>query len=535
MSRQARGGVSKYQWINRLFRRSSPVRRGRCRAPNTAQEALETRVMPSVNAIFAPRAHALTVFGDNQSNNIEISQDVAGGLLVNGGAVTIRGGTATVANTRVITVVGRGGDDSIGLNEANGALPQANLFGGAGNDTLVSSSAADKLFGEAGNDRLFGKGGADLLFGGSGNDVLTGGSGDDSAFGQSGDDRMVWNPGDGTDLNEGGLGSDTVEIIGGNAAEVFTVAQDGNRVRFDRLSPGPFSIDIGSSEFLVLNANDGDDTFSTTGNLADLIQITVDGGAGNDALLGSNGADTLIGGDGNDFVDGERGNDRVLLGAGDDVFQWDPGDGSDIVEGQEGFDTMIFNGANIAEEFEISANGERVRFTRDIGTIVMDLNGVEDIDVNALGGSDRIIVNDLSGTEVTNINLNLAAVGDLGDAQSDTIIVNGTNADDVLSVVGDVNGVALLGVAAKINITGAEPANDRLVVQGQAGDDVIEAVGLAANGIQLTENGGDGNDVLVGGDGNDILIGGADDDSLNGGPGLDTLDGGPGDNILIQD
>src|SRR6185369_17265478 len=109
---------------------------------------------------------------------------------------------------------------------------------------------------------------------------------------------------------------------------------NGTRVRFDRVSPAPFSLDIGTSEKLVLNANGGDDSFSATGNLAALIQITVDGGAGNDTLLGSNGADLLLGGDGNDFIDGNQGTDTALLGAGDDTFQWDPGDGNDIVEGQ---------------------------------------------------------------------------------------------------------------------------------------------------------------------------------------------------------
>jgi hypothetical protein len=37
---------------------------------------------------------------------------------------------------------------------ANGALPAAQLFGGAGNDTLTGGSGNDLLFGEAGNDIL---------------------------------------------------------------------------------------------------------------------------------------------------------------------------------------------------------------------------------------------------------------------------------------------------------------------------------------------------------------------------------------------
>src|SRR4029079_18263710 len=203
-----------------------------------------------------------------------------------------------------------------------------------------------------------------------------------------------WNPGDDTDLNEGAGGTDTVEVNGGNGTEQFTTTANGTRVRFDRLDPAPFSIDIGTSEKLTLNANGGDDRFSATGNLAALIGITVDGGTGADTLLGSNGNDFLLGGDGNDFVDGQQGNDTALQGAGDDTFQWDPGDGSDVVEGQAGADAMTFNGANINERMDVSANGGRVRFTRDIANIVMDLNDVERIDANMLGGIDNLIVDD---------------------------------------------------------------------------------------------------------------------------------------------
>src|SRR5215831_10437333 len=231
----------------------------------------------AVTATFS--SGTLTVLGDNAANTITVSRDAAGKILVNGGAVSVSGGTATVANTALIQVFGLAGNDTLTLNEANGTLPAASLFGGPDNDVLTGGSGADQLFGQAGNDTLLGKGGNDLLFGGADNDVLTGGDADDQAFGQGGDDRMIWNPGDDTDLNEGGAGTDTVEVNGGNAAENFTVAANGARVLFNRTDPAPFSIDIGTSEKLVLNANGGDDTFSATGNLAALISIAVDGGA----------------------------------------------------------------------------------------------------------------------------------------------------------------------------------------------------------------------------------------------------------------
>ena len=93
---------------------------------------------------------------------------------------------------------------------------------------------------------------------------------------------------------------------------------------------------------------------------------------------------------------------------------------------------MLFNGANVDENIDISANGGRVRFTRDVGNITMDLNGVEQIDFNALGGADTITVNDLTGTDVTagqpRPGRHLGRRR--GDGQADTVIVNGTDGAD---------------------------------------------------------------------------------------------------------
>jgi len=219
----------------------------------------------AIKASFSSGAGLLSVFGDNLDNTIIASRDAAGNILINGGAVSVVGGQPTVANTGLIQVFGQGGDDTISLNEANGALPAAQLFGEKGNDTLIGGSGNDQLFGGTGNDTLLGKGGNDLLFGGSGNDTLTGGDGDDQMFGQSGDDRMIWNPGDDSDLMEGGDGTDTAEVNGGNGAETFTITANGTRVRFDRVTPAPFFLDIGTTENLVLNMNGGDDVF-TAGN-----------------------------------------------------------------------------------------------------------------------------------------------------------------------------------------------------------------------------------------------------------------------------
>ena len=476
----------------------------------------------------------LNVFGDNLDNTITESRDAAGNILINGGAVAISGGKPTVANTTMSTIFGQGGNDTITLNEANGALPAAQLFGGAGNDTITGGSGGDMLFGQTGNDTLLGKGGSDFLFGGAGNDTLTGGDADDQMFGEAGDDLMIWNPGDDTDLHEGGAGNDTSQVNGGNGDEQFTVTANGSRVRFDRLNPAPFSIDIGTTENLVLNMNGGNDTFSATGNLAALIKVTVDGGAGNDTILGSNGADTLKGGDGDDFIDGQQGNDAIFLGAGNDVMQWDPGDGSDTVEGQDGTDTMLFNGSAGAEVFTASANGGRVLFTRNLGNIVMDLNDVEKIDLNALSAADSIVLNDLSGTDVTEVNVNLAGTigGTAGDAAADVVTQHGTGGNDIIDVFGAGTSVSVLGLSARLNITNAEGANDSLVIKGDAGNDGITATSLPAGVIKLTLDGGAGDDTLLGSQGADTLLGGDGNDFVFGDNGDDVAQMGAGDDVF---
>jgi Ca2+-binding RTX toxin-like protein len=503
-------------------------------APCVSQ--LEGREVPAVIATFA--LGQLSVFGDNLNNTIEVSRNAAGQILVNGGAVPVLGGTPTVANTAAIQVFGLGGNDTVTLNEANGALPRALLFGGAGNDVLTGGSGADQLFGQAGNDTLLGKGGTDFLFGGTENDTLTGGDADDQVFGESGNDRMIWNPGDDTDLNEGGAGTDTVEVNGGNGAEQFTVTANGTRVRFDRVNPAPFSIDIGTSENLVVNMNGGDDSFSATGNLAALIALTVDGGTGNDTILGSNGNDLLLGGDGNDFIDGQQGNDVALMGAGDDVFQWDPGDGSDVVEGQDGNDKMLFNGSAGNEIFAASANGGRVLFTRNLGNIVMDLNDVEAIDLNTLGGTDTTTINDLSGTDLTKVNISQGVVtsgGILGDGAADVVIVNGTNGNDIIDVFGAGTSFSVVGLAATVNVTNSEGANDALVINAQGGNDGVTATTVPAGVVKLTIDGGAGNDTLLGSQGADTFLGGDGNDFVFGDNGNDVAFLGAGDDVFQWD
>src|SRR5262249_61087304 len=127
-------------------------------------------------------------------------------------------------------------------------------------------------------------------------------------------------------------------------------------------------------------------------------------------------------------------------------------------------------------------------------------NDVETVNVDAKGGADTITVNDLTGTDVAKVNLDLGGA----DGQVDTVVLNATNGDDVITVVNNNGVITVKGLASEVNITGFE-AGDKLVINGLGGDDVIEASGLS--GLQLTANGGNGDDGLIGSAGNDGLTG----------------------------
>jgi Ca2+-binding RTX toxin-like protein len=552
--------------LQRLLKKSRPLPRS-ARRHTLALEALEGRTvlsfLPAFPVTVDPRAVTVTasfsagtlrVVGSEQDDTIVVSRDAAGTILVNGGAVTIQGGPATVANTSLILLNGGAGSDSLVLDETCGALPLARLDGGSGNDVLVGGSAGD---------------------------VIDGAGGDDMLSGGAGNDTFVWSPGDASDVVEGRGGSDTLVFGGSDLSEKFNLSASGNRVLFTRdignvtldlsgieaielnaaggadsitvgdlsgtdvsavnLDLGPptdgaadavtvngtdqnYTIDlriaplsveglhalvtlnnfVGATDSLTINAGGGDDTVVASSILAGAVKLTEDGGAGNDTLVGSRGNDTLIGGDGDDVILGFRGNDVALMGAGNDTFEWDQGDGSDTVEGQSGRDTMLFNAGNDAENFDLSASGDHVRFRRTLAggaTVTMDLDAVEQVDLSARGGADTIVVNDLSATGLTALNLDLdSALGEgTGDGAIDSVVVNGTDRDDAIQIAAFDNGARITGAGLLplVNITGAEGANDTLTVNTLGGNDVVDASSLPAGLIGLSVNLGDGQGVVA--------------------------------------
>jgi Ca2+-binding RTX toxin-like protein len=236
-------------------------------------------------------------------------------------------------DTERLDLNANGGEDSVTADPGFASL-KLDVEGGEGNDILDGGDAADLLSGGPGNDRLTG----------DDNPAFT----QDVSLGDAGDDTMVWNPGDDDDVNEGGPDNDTAEVNGGGKERFEVAPGAADRVAFARVQPNssfgaPFSVDIGTTENLRLNAGDGDDTIVGKQGLAGLIKSTFNGDDGNDSIKGTDGEDLLSGGKGFDVI---RSRDNA----------------ADQVEGDGGFDVAFVDKRDTVRGVEIVLGGKlRVR------------------------------------------------------------------------------------------------------------------------------------------------------------------------------
>ena len=123
-------------------------------------------------------------------------------------------------------------------------------------------------------------------------------------------------------------------------------------------------------------------------------------------------------------------------------------------------------------------------FTRDLGNIFMNTSSVEAIDLHALGGADQLTVDDLTGTVLTAMRVDLgAALGATGgDAAVDEITVVGTPGDDAVAVTGAAGAVELVGLSTVVDIVDGEPT-DTLTYVANGGTDAVDSTGLAPGTI----------------------------------------------------
>lgn len=286
-------------------------------------------------------------------------------------------------------------------------------------------------------------------------------------------------------------------------------------------------------------------------------------------------------------IDGGFSDDVIVGTAADDVIVWNPGSNNDTIDGGPGEDTLAFSGSNIGEIITITADGTGFDLTRDVAGVLLDVDGVEQLDLTTLGGTDTVNTVPLVGTAQSLVDgadgssdvLNVDAQGLCADAEPGLFEFPGREsiafADFPLVATANerCGGRVSLGTGILAYLDTAQVANDlrvtrsgdRYVITDAAPGTVVTAdrgardagcTTTAANVLSCPQAAIDqmqvfarlGDDrvdlggslvptVVQGGDGNDVLTGGAATDTFVWNPGddNDTLDGGAdGDTLLFN-
>ena len=458
-------------------------------------EALDKRVMLSTTATFSAARLQLTITGDAQDNTIVVSRNAAGTILVNNGAVAIQGGSATVANTRLILISGGLGNDNLSLDQTNGALPSANIDGGAGNDTIT---------------------------GGRGNDMLSGGSGNDTYRFDT----------------DNALGSDTINEESSGGTDTLDFSATTTRAVNIDLSNAPAPIVFSATTTRAVNIDP-----NTTAQVVNAgLTLTLSSGNTIENVIGGALGDDITGDSLNNVIEGRGGNDRLDGGAGNDTYRFDADNalGNDSIDEfdnaidvNSGIDTLDFSATTTrAVNINLGIKGSQVV---NAGlTVGFGFDAIENVIGGALG--DTLRGNTLNNT-IEGRGGNDTLIGGAGNDTYRFDTDNALGSDTINESGGGVDTLdfsATTTRAVKINLANAtaQVVNAGLTLALSSGNTIENIIG-GALGDTLTGN--SLNNSLKGGSGNDTLNGAAGNDTLFGGLGLAVLNGGTGTNTLIQD
>jgi Ca2+-binding RTX toxin-like protein len=371
----------------------------------------------------------------------------------------------------------------------------------------------------------------------------------------------------------GTVTGNTATLTGDAAADTIIISQDNGLLRHN-LAGFNSNIDFDS-------AVAGDQTLTTAATL------TINGGGGDDIIVGGPNADVINGDDGNDRMTGFTGGDDVNGGNGNDLMQWNNGDGSDTNDGDAGVDETLITGRNTTDDMTVANNGPgRQLFTRAApGGFTVDMGTVERLHLTPFQGDDKLVTqpdvtlpmiveagpgldtittgagNDLieGGEDVDT--LSGGAGGDRilgnpgndtmnGNAGDDTLVWNngdgtdnmngGDGLDRIEDNLGAANDVSQLKVENgivrydRINAPfGLNIATSEVFeLNTFGGDDSLDVAAGVGGLIAVTADGGEGNDRFNGGDEADTFLGGLGDDTLDPGTGSDTANGQDGNDTL---
>jgi len=281
------------------------------------------------------------------------------------------------------SVDGGSGDDTIFTGNANDTVSGNGgkdvIFTADGDDLVAGGASADRIDGGAGRDEARGNGGNDRIDGGDGDDTLFGSAGNDSLAGQNGNDTL--NGSDGNDQLTGGLGGD--QHFGGKGIDTANYTGRTERLLIELLDSVPesfraipglddqpyprnsllfddgrYAFDEDVKKFIPPA---GDDDYFGTGRLEGdgIIEVeSVQGGEGDDVILGNEDDNHLSGGGGDDWIFAGAGHDTLLGNAGDDLLF--------SVDTRNGFPTALpdENDSNSAEGSDRIDGGPGKNFAR---------------------------------------------------------------------------------------------------------------------------------------------------------------------------
>ncbi len=311
------------------------------------------------------------------------------------------------------------------------------IYGGDGADTVDAGLDADYIEGNLGNDLIDAGLGADTVYGGDGNDTITAGidafsdynnepfglfggiqdpntdDGRDLVFGGQGNDTVI--TGDDADTIYGGIGNDTINagidddyveggdgidsIIGGHGSDTIYGGLGDDVIRAGTTNPAfdlPDAVDPQPLNGLdLVFGGDGNDLIFGEDDddtlYGDIGNDTIYGGIDEDAIFGGTQDDVLFGDAGSDTLDGGFGNDNLSGGAGDDAFDADSG--NDTMAGGDDRDT--FTGNTIGDSIDGGEGGLDfdVLDLRGTGpkTIIYDPANPENGTVNWLDTAGNVI------------------------------------------------------------------------------------------------------------------------------------------------
>ena len=486
--------------------------------------------------------HDVLTGGDGDDRlSIGYGDDADGGAGDNSLALSLIGAGSGV--TLNVADIEAGGAYALGGGTIQNVQHVIALWGSNFNDTLTLSNPI-AVYGMGGDDTINGTAQADEIHGGTGADIINAGDGDDQIYIDGADEIAAGEQidgGDGTDTLVGTIvpgtpddqqrislagltltGVETLKTMFGaqfgvtvaQIAAVNTLAGDfyfeeagaislagknGENAGFTLNDAGNQLdlTDFNSNGFVFVNGGDGNDTVIGT----DFFDF-IGGHGGDDQLHGGGGGDSLEGGDGNDLLDGGLGGDNMEGGAGDDTYIVDSTFDSVFENAGEGIDTV-----QSSVTYSLATNPGRI----NVENLVLTGGA-------AINGTGNGLDNAITGNSAANV-LSGGAGNDTlsGNDGNDTLI--GGSGNDSLNGGAGVDTASYAGstaITVSLALAGAQNT-------GGAGIDTLIAIeNLTGSSFSDVLQGDGGNNVLSGGNGNDTLDGGAGNDTLNGGNGTDT-------------